>query len=443
MRHDFAKFIKDNQLFKKHDKLLVATSGGADSVVLCHLLKELNINFIIAHCNFKLRGQESDEDELFVRALGKKLTIKVLVKEFDTLKEAESNKVSIQMVARELRYGWFNDLLKEEKCTYLATGHHKSDNLETILLNLTRGTGLAGLHGIKPKSNKIVRPLLFASKETIIQFLNENNIQYREDSSNASNKYYRNAIRHQVIPELKKINPNIESTITTFIEKITSIEEILNKEVEEFKAKRITVRQKDIYIDINGLDTEAGTLIKLYKTLEPYDFSFDQCKSLISVLEKQSGKVFKTQQFKAVKDRHKIIISPIISSQEVNFLIDESTVDIKTDNLILSLRKINADQFSLKKDKNYAQLDNDKLKYPLSLRYWEKGDFFYPLGMQKKKKLSDFFIDQKVPLSEKEKTLVLVSDQQIVWIIGERIDDRYKITTDTKEILEVESVSAK
>ena len=438
MRDQFLKFIKEKKLFDLKDKLLVAVSGGADSVALCYLLSQLKINFIIAHCNFQLRGEESDEDERSVQDLGETLGVEVFVRQFDTKREAGEKAVSIQMAARNLRYKWFEELRQNYGCKYIVTAHHKSDNTETILLNLTRGTGLSGLHGIKPKNGNIVRPLLLFSKEEILSYLNELKVSFREDSSNSSDKYYRNRIRLKVIPELKKINPSLDDTFENFVEKINSVEDIFEEKVEKFRALRVNRKVDRVEIDATKLKEEKGFLICLFEILKEFEFNFEQCKDLIHSLENQSGKRIESEKSVAIADRGKFIITSKSGKINVSLSIFEDTSVLSTQQFIVNIKKIKRDvDFTIASDKNIAQLDFKKLKFPLLLRSWQDGDVFIPLGMKGKKKLSDYFIDQKVSMADKQNKLVLISEDKITWVVGERIDDRFKITSETTEVFEL------
>jgi tRNA(Ile)-lysidine synthase len=437
MRERLLKYIKEKKLFKNEEKLLVAVSGGADSVALCYFLSEIGTPFLIAHCNFKLRGVESDEDEQFVRQLAHQLGKEVVVKSFETLQATKDKKISIQMAARELRYQWFEELRSKHKCKYIATAHHKSDSAETILLNITRGTGIEGLHGIKPKNGNIIRPLLIFSKEEILSFLQENKITFRDDSSNSSDKYHRNRIRLNVIPQLKKINPALEEAFETFIEKMNQVEDIFRKEVDGFKANRVSRIEDRIIIDVVDLKEVQGAPIILFEVLKEYGFNYSQCKDICQKTDGPSGKKFESEGFTAFIDRNSIILSPRAIEDKIYSLIEQHKTILPVSDFVLHLHKIKKEDMVFSQDRAVALLDFDKLSFPLTLREWNEGDFFIPLGMKGKKKLSDYFIDQKIPLPEKGKKLVLLSEEKIVWVVGERIDDRYKITASTQQVFQI------
>lgn len=437
MLKNFISYIKDKNLFQPEESVLLAVSGGLDSVAMARLFNEAKFNFAIAHCNFNLRGDESDADEQFVRKLAKKYKVEVFVNQFDTQQFAETEKVSIQMAARTLRYNWFSELLEEHGFAYLATAHHKNDNAETVLLNLVRGTGISGLHGILPKRGRIIRPLLFADKEMIMDYIAEKQLAWREDSSNSSNKYSRNLLRNEVIPLLKNINPDIEHTLETTIEKISAVENIFLRFIEEQKKELITFSDGDLIIDGNKLLDHPESKLIIYQILEPYNFNFSQAGSVLSSLNNAGGKIFDSTTHRLNVDRGKLILSKKNLSIFKSADIAESATSFVKDDFHLSFSFLNADETKITGDRNIALLDFDKLSFPLTIRKWKAGDWFCPLGMNKKKKLSDFMIDEKIPLNLKERAYVLVSGESIVWFVGRRIDDRFKITEKTEKVYKV------
>ncbi len=433
------KYIAQNQLFEEHQHLLLAVSGGVDSVVLIDVLHRLqSYQLLIAHCNFQLRAKESDEDENFVNRLAHSYQLPIFVKRFDTQDFAQENKLSIQVAARQLRYAWFHELLFSQQIPLLATAHHQSDNIETVLYNLTKGTGIAGVHGILPKNGKIVRPLLCVSKEEILQYATDNQLTWREDSSNESDKYSRNLIRHHVLPILKQINPHLESTFQENMEKIHAVENIFKDIVNEFKNRVLKEVDNSYYLDIEAIKKESEKQIKLYEVLKEFGFNYSQIKQLVEVLDGEAGKLFASHTHTLVKDRKHLVLAPIqAKNQLIRFEKKSQSITYQNFTLQLSIFP-KSDDFQFSTDANVAHLDFDKLSEDLALRNVEQGDEFCPLGMKgKKKKLSNFLNDLKIPFNLKNQTFLLLSDDKIVWVIRHRIDERFKVTAKTKTILEI------
>ena len=422
------QFIINKKLFSKDSNLLLAISGGADSVCLFFALKELGYNVELAHCNFNLRAEESDEDEYFVKELANKYGLKYHVKSFETQKYASEQKISIQMAARDLRYKWFDELLAVNNLDFVITAHHKDDNVETFFINLIRGTGVNGLCGIKAKNKKIIRPLLEISRQEIERYLTKNKIKYRNDSSNSEVKYLRNKIRHQLMPLLKEMNPNIEQTITNEIFFLDGINKVFQEQMTAIK-ERLLVQKEGIYkLNISELIELQHLEVILFEILKPFGFS--EVEQIIKALNSQSGKQFFSDTYQLIIDREQIIISALENHQE-DIEIREIEIEIKNP---LSMKFAGSHDFSLNKNPNVAKLDFDKLSFPLKLRKWKNGDKFRPLGMRNFKKVSDFFIDEKYSILAKQKQWLLCSEDDIVWIVGNRIDDRYKIETHTKKV---------
>jgi tRNA(Ile)-lysidine synthase len=428
MKEKLDKYIKQHHLFKREDKLILAISGGADSVALACLLKALNCNFIMAHCNFGLRKEESDSDEVFVKKLAKKLNVECVTSNFDTQNFAIQNKLSIQMAARELRYKWFESLRLKLDCNFIVTAHHQDDDIETFFINLLRGTGIKGMLGIHPKKRNIIRPLLFARKDEIYDFLKENKIEYREDSSNKDDKYLRNKIRLHLIPLLEEINPSIKETITKDMDYLSGISEIYNTQIN--KQKERLLKQEGSYFTISIVELEKLNPMPtyLYELLKP--FGFFSVNDISIALQKQSGKQFFSATHRLIIDRKQIIIQAIRENEKLEIQINKNDKECFSP---IYLRFSLSGDLAIQNDVNIAMLDFDKLKFPLVLRKWEKGDFFFPLGMKGKKKLSDFFIDNKISIPEKEQIWVLCSDNEIMWIVGLRLDERFKILENTKK----------
>lgn len=438
MTGDFQKFIELNNLCLKEDKILLGVSGGMDSIVMMHLFRILDYNIAIAHCNFQLRGLESEMDEEFVTRLAENYQIPFYTMCFNTEEIADKEGISIQMAARDLRYEWFDELSQNKNYKYIAIAHNKNDLIETFLINLSRGTGIKGLTGIKPKSGKIIRPLLFASRNGIEKFCSENNFEYMEDSSNQTTKYSRNLIRHEIIPAFESINPSFIDTMVENINKLKETESIYFKNVKNTLIKITSQEEKKIYFIIEKIKTLEPVETYLFEFFSPYGFSMSQVKDIISSLDGISGKQFFSPTHRLIKDRSNLILEEISLTHPKQYFIDDGTE--KTDIPIeLRFEKFEKpDDFKIKPDKNIAQLDYNKLDFPLTLRKWNKGDYFMPLGMENLKKLSDFFIDNKISIADKENTWILESGNKIAWIVGMRIDERFKLTDTTTHIYQIE-----
>jgi len=428
MKNKVQHFITEKSLFSKEDKLILGISGGADSVCLMHILLALGYCFDLAHCNFNLRAEESNEDEVFVKELAKKHKLKLHVKQFDTVNYATENKISTQMAARDLRYAWFHDLLASQNANYIAIAHHVNDDVETFFINLIRGSGLKGLLGIKEKNNAVVRPLLSVSRVEIEHYLKEKGLLFREDSSNASVKYLRNKIRHELIPLLVEMNPSIQQTILDEMKILEGVSQIYATKIEEVRKELMQEKEGVVQFKISDLLTLNPLQNYLYELLSPYGFV--TIDAITKALQGQSGKQFFSASHQLVVDREYIFISPLKSENEV-FTITEKTVDLLTP-LVLKF-EITTDK-TIVLDSEIAKLDFGKLQFPLTLRKWKQGDKFMPLGMKKFKKLSDFFIDNKFSILDKQEQWLLCSGNDIVWVVGCRIDERYKLETDTKKV---------
>ena len=437
MLDQFLSFINKHNLVQPSQKVLLAVSGGMDSVVMCDLFSKAKINFVMAHCNFGLRGEESNEDEMFVKKLSIKYKVPFAVTTFQTEDFAETEKISTQMAARILRYEWFERIRKEQNCDYIATAHHQNDVLETVLLNLTKGTGIAGLHGIRLKNGRIIRPLLFAEKETIFDYVVENQIIWREDSSNESNKYQRNLIRNEVVPLLKQINPNLENTIQHTVERIAAVEDIFEQEMEMLRKQITWSDSQAVFVNYKAIQTLSQPVIKLSELLKPYHFTYQQSQDIFGAFDKESGKIFLSPTHTLVKDRTELVITQKNLQSFVSQVITINDEALIFDNLKLIIGKSfeRAEDFIVPTAKKMACLDADKVRFPLQLRKWKEGDWFCPLGMNKKKLISDFLIDQKVPLNLKKEVYLLTSNGSIVWVMGMRIDDRFKVTDKTEKVI--------
>lgn len=439
MLEKFESFVSDNNLFSKDDRILIALSGGVDSVVLSHLMCRANYKISLAHCNFHLRDEESNRDEAFVRRWAKENNIPLFVKEFDTYQYMKENKLSLEMAARDLRYNWFNSLLESEGFTCLCTAHHLDDSIETFFINLLRGTGIAGLHGIKVKNDKIVRPLLFATREEILSYAKQNNISYVEDSTNSETKFTRNKIRHNLFPVLREINPNFEFALKKDIEYLNDTEFIFRREIEKTKKEIIETEQEVIKINISKLKQLNPMKIYLYEILSEYGFNETNINDILSCLDEISGKQFFSKTHRLVKDRQYIFIDVIKNNTTNDFFLIDNCQSSLIHPLKMQIELLRDLKFiNISKDKNIAMLDADLLKFPLILRKWRQGDSFVPFGMKKEKKLSDYFTSNKYSLLDKENQWILCSEEKIVWLVEERIDNRFRISNKTKNILKIE-----
>lgn len=432
---NFNDYIRYYSLFKATDKILLAVSGGKDSVLMAQLFKLSGFNFGIAHCNFNLRADESQRDEAFVKMLASTLDVPFYVTHFKTKEFAAKHKISTQMAARALRYEWFEEVRHREHYDFIALAQHQNDALETVLLNLTRGTGIAGMHGISPKKDKLIRPLLFLSTSQIAALVDEYQIDYVEDSSNQSTDYARNKIRLKVIPYLKEINPNLEETFTHNIRRFAETEMVLQQVVTKLKEDLLIEKQGRFYLSIAEIKALKPRKLLLFELLRSFNFSESVVVEIFDGLNKQSGTSFFSTSHRAVIDRENLIIDRL-DDQLAPFnstLIhsDHSTVQFMESQIVIS----SSTDLNFNRNKDFAYVDADKLMFPLILRSWQEGDKFKPLGMDGYKKLSDFFIDEKVPLSEKEQIPVLVNGNgEIIWIAGWRQDNRYKLTGSTTQV---------
>jgi len=432
----FLKHINTNLPFVKDKKVLLAISGGLDSVVLAHLMVQLDYNVTLAHCNFQLRGSDADLDEAFVKNLAKQFQIPAFTKKFDTKIVAKQEKLSIQLTARMLRYKWFNILVEDMSLDYLLTAHHADDNLETFIINLSRGTGLDGLTGIPVKNNNIIRPLLPFRRSEIEQYAKDQKLSWREDVSNAQTHYLRNKIRHQVIPSLKELDPNFLDAFISTIHHLKETKQIVDDAVEMVRQKVLISDQKHTYkLSIVELKKLKHPKAYLYEILKAYNFT--AWNDVYSLLDAQSGKQVFSNTHRLLKDRNILILSKMpIQKENLEFHIDETQPIFERDEFKLTLSE--STRINVSNTTNMIFVDKDKIKWPLVLRKWKNGDYFYPFGMQGKKKLSKFFKDEKLSLLQKETLWVLCSADTIVWVVKFRLDDRYKITENTKTILKIE-----
>ncbi len=444
--NQFIQHVIANSLFKKTDKLLIAVSGGVDSVVLCDLCFHAGFNFEIAHCNFQLRGNDSEADEKFVIELASKYKVKHHVVKFDTEKFAADNKQNIQLAARNLRYTWFNHILSNDtSITNILTAHHADDNLETILMNFFKGTGINGLKGIQSNhagiGGKIVRPLLFANKSELIDYAKSNNCQWREDVSNESDKYTRNFFRNQIIPLIENVIPEAKANVQNNIKRFNEIAVIYDNAILNIKSKLLERKVNEIHIPVLKLIKHDAFETILFEIIKPYNFTSSQLNDAIHLLHADSGKYVLSYSHRILKNRNWLIISPNETQDESVFIIESDTKIVHFGSNKITIENTSSTQFS--NDSAIALLDLKNIQFPLMLRKWKQGDYFYPLGMLKKKKLSRFFIDIKLSLLEKENTWVVESNKKIIWVVGKRIDNRFKISDTTESVLKLNLVSTK
>ena len=468
----FQEHIKEQGLFSPKDRLLLAVSGGVDSVVLCELCKQAGYDFLIAHCNFQLRGEESTRDEAFVKGLGEKYRVEVKVKRFDTEQYATVNKLSIQVAARDLRYAWFEEIVGLARrpvhrsfsedgsfsvggesepgnsrepihdsrfTTHVLTAHHSDDNAETVMMNFFRGTGLHGLTGIPEKSGYIRRPLLPFSKEELMAFAKEHQLGFVEDSSNLSSKYTRNYFRNELIPAIGKVYPQVKENLQDNIERFREIEKLYRLSVDGIIKKLSRIKGTEVHIPVKQLMGYRNRAL-IYELISRYGFSEKQVEELIKLAASESGKYFSSPEggYRVIKHRHWFIISPVEGKESENIIIEDNIYTVPFPIGNLRIRRVQSHDSRLTTHDSVASLDSKQISFPLLLRKWKPGDYFYPLGMKKKKKIARFLIDLKLSKTEKENVWVLESAQRIIWVLGHRIDERFKVTEKTKEVLQLE-----
>jgi tRNA(Ile)-lysidine synthase len=434
----FKSYIQQEQLLAANNKLLLAVSGGLDSVVLTDLCIAAGFDIVLAHCNFQLRGAESDRDEQFVRDLATKYNKTILVQRFDTAAYAIEKKISVQVAARELRYNWFFSLLSSDEAIadHILTAHHRDDNIETLLMNFFKGTGIAGLRGILPKQDKLVRPLLFASRADLQAYAEAKDLQWVEDSSNASDKYTRNYLRHQLMPVLQEIYPQVLDNLGDNIERFREIEILYRQAIDMHTKKLLEVKGNEVHIPVLKLAKLTPLPSIVYEIIKAYQFSPAQVNEVISLLTSETGKYVQSAEFRIIRNRNWLIIAPVVT-EEAQLIVIDGPGKVKFSNGSISLESSPAAGYTLSTDPLVVALDAKDIDFPLILRPWKKGDYFYPLGMQKKKKIARFLIDQKLSATAKEKVWVMEMNKKIIWVVGMRIDDRFKIRPSTKNLLTI------
>lgn len=436
MKEQIQQYIIQHQLLSGEKPVVVGISGGADSVALLHILVSLGYKCIAAHCNFNLRGDESFRDEQFTIDFTKRLQVPLCKISFETNKYAQENRLSVEMAARELRYRWFEELLNTYDADAVAVAHHRDDSVETLLINLTRGSGITGLTGIKPKNGNVVRPLLCVSREDIYAYIENNGLEYVTDSSNSSDIYTRNFIRLKVIPLLEEINPSVKASLARTANHLYDASLIYNHSIEE--ARKVIIQNNRL--SISALLSFPAPATILYEMLKPYGFSRTVCESIFTVIDKDSGKIFYSSTHRLLKDRSDLLIDVLSGEESKAYLINleddnvDLPVELKPEIVVIK------EDYQIEKDRKFAYFDFDKLSFPLVLRHWQEGDWFVPFGMKGKKKISDYFNDKKFSLFDKEKTWLLCSGQDVIWIVGERTDNRYRIEKTTKRVLKLKFI---
>lgn len=411
-------------------------SGGVDSMVMAELFFRAEFKIALAHCNFQLRGGESDADELHVKQYADSKNIPFYSKKFDTGIYSKEKRISVQMAAREIRFEWFGQLLTETGFDYYAMAHHQDDQIETFFINLLRGTGISGIRGMVPKKGKLIHPMLFLCRKEIVDFAQEIQLSYRQDSSNQKTDYLRNKIRHKILPAIEAVKPGFATVLTKNMEHFRSVEVLYMMQLDQFVKKAVKDEGDVGFVSIGALEQTPEKITVLFEIIRPYGFSYTDADNLVNHFYSQSGKTFLSPSHRIIKDRDQLIIEPYQREAEEEFYISESDSRI---NFPVPLWFQFLDRFvgyNLPQIPSRAALDADLLKFPLVLRKWKRGDFFYPLGMKHRKLISDFFIDQKISIPQKENTWILVSENEIVWVLGHRLDDRFKVTTETTRIIE-------
>lgn len=433
----FEKQIAASKHFTKKDRLLIAVSGGVDSVVLATLCKQAGYDLGVAHCNFNLRGEDSLRDELFVKSFATQLDVPFYSVSFDTNTYAATNKMAIQEAARILRYEWFEKIRAENNFQYILTAHHADDTIETVLMNFFRGTGIKGLTGIPEKTDKIVRPLLFAKRSDLELFLQENKLSFVQDDSNLKNDYTRNFFRNVLLPQIKEVYPVADVNVLRNVERLQETEILFNVTITALNKRLLQQRGDDCYIPILLLQKTVAMKTVLHEIVKQYNFTAKQVPEIIDLMDSESGKYILSTTHRILHDRKHLIISKKEDTPQKMVVVEgEGTYEFGDNQLVI--QKMDKEKIVFDTAEQTIFIDAAHIKFPLLLRPWRQGDYFYPLGMQKKKKLSKFFIDNKLSLAAKEKVWVLEMNKKIVWVVGRRIDDRFKINENSKNILKIQ-----
>lgn len=427
-------FIANKRLFTKKDKLLVAVSGGADSMVLLHILHKAGYPLEVAHCNFQLRGSASAQDAQFVIDYCTQHDIQAHTRNFDTARLAKEYKASVEMLARELRYTWFKELATERNCSKIAVGHHQQDVVETFFINLSRGTGLKGLTGIKALNGEIVRPLLFATRSQIDTYAEQHGLNPRLDASNLENKYVRNQFRNQILPNYRTYFPQLDNSVERTIQHLDESYQIFQQHIKQVQQQLVRVIPNGVAYPIKELLALHPKRTYLYEFVQEFGFSFAQVEELLRLLQGPTGKRVSTHTHTALKDREDLLIYKSVE-KIVPFVLP---IDFSNPYGVYFTLIQETSDYQYPTVKNKIALDFQSLEFPLSIRSWEQGDSFYPIGMKNRVKLKDFYVNIKLSRKEKAETLLLIDAQErIVWVVGHRMDDRFKVRKDSSQILEV------
>ncbi|MGO1670980.1 MAG: tRNA lysidine(34) synthetase TilS [Sphingobacterium sp.] len=429
------QFMQQYNLLQTGQRVLLAVSGGRDSMLMARLFYELGQNCIIAHCNFNLRAEESNKDEQLVRGMAKTWGMPFFVEHFDTMKYAQQEKISIQMAARDLRYAWFETLRRQEGCDKIAIAQHGNDHLETVLLNLIRGTGIRGLLGIHVKRDRVIRPLLFLSAEQVNTEVQRLEVPFRDDQSNFSTKYARNKIRHDIVPKFKEIQPDFENIMHQNVHRFEESFAFIKRTIDRIRDQLFRSRDGDIMISKDELRPYLSDGFLMYELFRPYGFNRTSTDDLVVTFDQQVGALFTSSYYELLLDREAIFLRNLIEEIPTPSRIDLPTSSVSWGNRMLRVLEGTAEEL-YDEHPHREDVDADKLVFPLTLRIWQQGDRFVPLGMQGQKKISDFFIQRKVDRFQKERTPLLVNGNgEVIWVIGMRLDNRYKVTENTKKVL--------
>lgn len=437
MFNQFIQFVKEQQLIKPQQKVLLAISGGIDSMVLLHLFEKSGFNYGIAHCNFQLRGEESNGDEEFVKQQVLIHGVPAFFESFDTAEYAKLCGISIEMAARELRYEFFEKVRIENGFDSIATAHHQDDLIETFFLNLSRKTGIKGLTGIKAKAENLIRPLLFTERNKIEAFAKEYFIEFREDSSNSEIVFQRNFLRHKILPLFSELNPAFKKNILASVGNLKDAELVYSGFLNSERIDIVSDIENETVIDIAGLQKSSYPKILLLEILAESNFNATVVDEIFASLTTESGKQFYSKTHRLIKDREKLFISKLKEEETKIYYIEKEDLEL-FEPVDITIGKLPALGFQIIKKANVACIDLDEIGFPLLIRKWKQGDYFQPLGMTGFKKVSDFFIDQKIPIHKKENTWLLCSGKKIVWIMGLRLDNRFKVTGQTRQVLKIE-----
>ena len=436
---EFTAFIKNQSLFTENDTVLLAVSGGIDSVVMTHLFAQSSYRFAIAHVNFGLRGTESDEDERWVAALADRYGVPMHIRRFATSAYADERRISTQMAARQLRYDWFEEVLTNHHYALVATAHHQDDQLETTLLNLCQGTGIAGLRGMRVLRGRLVRPMLFARRTHIESYAHEHQLTWREDRSNTSDAYRRNRIRHHVIPQLQRINPNLLTTYQRTQERLLATEELLLDEVKRVERQCCREVHGEVLLDKTVLKAHPQLTLILAEIIRAFGFSYSQARDVAQCMRSEAtvGKLFRATNYTLLVDRQDLIISKEHPVSTQSLPLRASDVQLVLPSMNLTVAQYTVEEYTLGHQPEIAAVDKARLSFPLTVRPWQAGDWFCPLGMAHRKKVSDLLVEQKIPRHRKSSVYVLTSGEAIVWVVGLRIDHRFRITDQTREVYEI------